>query len=285
MIPVSASVVDFQAFAELRRGAAEQSPAALKEAAQQFESLIIGMMLKSARDAQLGDGLFDSSQSKQYLELMDQQVALELARKGGFGFGDMIIEQLSAVQPAVDSFEPSSPEEFVRELLPEARQAAAKLGVAPEVLLAQAALESAWGGATPRHIDGSSSNNLFGIKAGGSWRGSSVAQWTLESMDGAMSRQREQFRAYPSAGQSFSDYAALISQNSRYAAALESGGDPERYVREVAGAGYATDPEYAQKWLSVFNGQTLRDAVAAAQVNSAGADTAAVVNGKSENVY
>jgi len=283
MVPTTTSVVDFEGLAALRRDAAEHDPAALKEAAQQFESLIIGMMLKSARDAQLGDGLFDSSQSKQYLELMDQQVALELARKGGFGFGDMIIDQLANVPPETASFEASDPEEFVRELLPEARKAARQLGVAPELLLAQAALESGWGSSAPRLPDGRSSNNLFGIKAGSSWHGSKVSQWTLESMDGAMTRQREQFRAYGSAGQSFSDYAELISESPRYAGALESGGDPDRYVNAVAAAGYATDPEYAQKWLAVFNGPTLRDAIAAAQGNIARADTVAVVNGEFEN--
>ncbi len=53
------------------------------------------MMLKSARAASLGKGIFDSEASSQYLELMDDQVALELARKGGLGFGKVLLEQIS----------------------------------------------------------------------------------------------------------------------------------------------------------------------------------------------
>lgn len=272
MIPSSASVVDIQGLAQLRCGAAEQNPAALEEAAQQFESLIIGLMLKTARDAQLGDGLFDNSQSKQYLELMDQQVALELARKGGFGFSDMIVEQLSAALPETESFEAADAEQFVRDLMPQARAAAERLGVDPKLLLAQAALETGWGRSLPRRADGSSSNNLFGIKAGGSWHGQSVAQWTLENVGGTVTRQREQFRAYSTAADSFADYAALIGESPRYARALEAGERPEHYVREVAAGGYATDPDYADKWLSMYRSEPLRRAVEAAQETGSPAD-------------
>lgn len=283
MIPGSPSVVDFQGLAQLRLGASEGSPEALEEAAQQFESLIIGLMLKTARDAQLGDGLFDNSQSKQYLELMDQQVALELARKGGFGFSDMIVEQLSAAAPVpphkAESFEANGAAAFVRALLPQAEAASRRLGVDPKLLLAQAALETGWGRSLPKRVDGSSSNNLFGIKAGDSWRGPSVAQWTLENVDGAVTRQRAQFRAYSSAADSFDDYAALIAESPRYARALDAGAESSSYVREVVAGGYATDPDYADKWLSIYRGELLRDAVQAAQGTGIAADTMAASAG------
>ena len=73
--------VDLQGSTQLRQRAAHEDPGALTEAAVQFDALFIGMMLKSARDASLGKGIFDSEDSSQYLELMDHQVALELARK------------------------------------------------------------------------------------------------------------------------------------------------------------------------------------------------------------
>src|SRR5690606_24360318 len=87
---------DVQGLGDLRRKAAQDGPAAMAEAAVQFEALFIGMMLKSAREASVGDGIFDSDTSMQYLELMDQQVALDLARRGGFGIGKMLLEQLGA---------------------------------------------------------------------------------------------------------------------------------------------------------------------------------------------
>src|SRR5215831_14926512 len=89
------AATDLTGLEQLRQRAAHADPGALKEAAAQFDALFIGMMLKSARAASLGKGIFDSQASSQYLELMDDQVALELARKGGLGFGKILLEQIS----------------------------------------------------------------------------------------------------------------------------------------------------------------------------------------------
>ena len=90
-------------------------------------------------------------------------------------------------------------------LLPEAKAAAAALGVEPRLLLAQAALETGWGRAVPQRGD-ESAHNLFGIKAGASWSGAAVEQWTLEHEDGVTAPQRERFRAYGNTAESFADY-------------------------------------------------------------------------------
>src|SRR5690606_34592634 len=156
---------------------------------------------------------------------------------------------------------PATPEEFVARFLPEARTAAEKLGVEPELLLAQAALETGWGAALPRHANGASTHNLFGIKAGGAWRGDSAAHWTVENLGGVAERRREEFRAYGTSADSFADYVQLISQSPRYAAALENAHDAERYARALHDAGYATDPDYAEKWLAIYRGERLRSAV------------------------
>jgi flagellar protein FlgJ len=235
------SAVDLTGIEQLRLSAARGDPTALKEAATQFDALFIGMMLKSAREASLGRGIFDNQTTQQYLELMDDQVALELARKGGLGFGKLLLDQLtphgaaaprapasagSAVTPealapsaifeADDFSEPVSEvelelgptgaveplaaddeaawaaaegpagedaaERFVRRFGADATAAARALGLEPRLLLAQAALETGWGSATPRHPDGRPANNLFGIKAGADWRG--------ELDDGARGRRR-----------------------------------------------------------------------------------------------
>jgi flagellar protein FlgJ len=106
-LPVTSSV-DLRGLERLRFSAANDDPAALAEAAVQFEALFIGMMLDSARSASLGEGLFDGPQTQQYLELMDQQVALEMARRGGFGFGKMLMQQL-ANRDAAASSPPAGP--------------------------------------------------------------------------------------------------------------------------------------------------------------------------------
>ena len=308
------AATDLTGLEQLRHRAANADPGALKEAAAQFDALFIGMMLKSARAASLGKGIFDSEASSQYLELMDDQVALELARKGGLGFGKMLLDQISprgaqtpsglgtdhspngtstqtaasfaarlpAVLRALSSggtvvplgedgetatvAAQSAPaadaaEQFVRRYLPDATAAARTLRLDPRLLLAQAALETGWGAATPLHPDGSSANNLFGMKAGDSWGGARVAHWTMEHAGGVTARKREVFRAYDHAAQSFADYVDLIGGSPRYAKALENSGDPDAYARAVAEAGYATDPDYAAKWLSIYHGERLGDAL------------------------
>jgi flagellar protein FlgJ len=106
-----------------------------------------------------------------------------------------------------------------------------------------------------------SAYNLFGIKAGASWSGGTVEQWTLEHENGVTAPQRESFRAYGSAADSFDDYANLIGTARRYAAALEHADNPEAYARAVTKAGYATDPSYADKWLAVYHGDRLEQAM------------------------
>jgi flagellar protein FlgJ len=282
--------LDLAGLEQLKRRAAREDPAVLAEAAIQFEALFIGLMLKSARDASLGEGILDGEATRQYLELMDQQVALELARKGGFGFGELIVGELSPREPAAASAEqpaapseaalelssargpvadgasswqptgehpPSAQEAFVRRLLPEATAAARSLGVEPRLLLAQAALETGWGAAAMSDLDGRPANNLFGIKAGGDWNGARVARWTIEHEDGGAVRRKETFRAYAQPADSFADYVRLIAGSPRYAAALERAADPEAYARAVADAGYATDPDYVQKWMAIYHGDRL----------------------------
>jgi flagellar protein FlgJ len=131
--------------------------------------------------------------------------------------------------------------------LPAAEKAAAQLKLAPEALLAQAALETGWGKHVMRHADGSSSHNLFGIKAGGRWDGDKVRVATLEYRDGVAMRTREDFRAYDSWEESFQDYVRFVSGNPRYAEALQASSDAGTYFERLQAAGYATDPAYAEK--------------------------------------
>ncbi len=171
--------------------------------------------------------------------------------------------------PAARAALAGSAEDFVTRYLGEATAAAKVLGVEPRLLLAQAALETGWGGATALHPDGRPANNLFGIKASASWRGSRVAQWTMEHSDGFATRKREEFRAYPHTADSFADYVNLISGTPRYAAALEHAHDPEAYARAITAAGYATDPDYAQKWLSIYHGDRLGGALSELKTGAA----------------
>ncbi|WP_347904723.1 flagellar assembly peptidoglycan hydrolase FlgJ [Pseudomonas purpurea] len=147
--------------------------------------------------------------------------------------------------PAKKAF--SSSDEFVATMLPMAQQAADRIGVDPRYLVAQAALETGWGKSVMRQQDGSSSHNLFGIKAGRSWQGDSARAITSEFRNGAMVKETAEFRSYASYQDSFHDLVTLLQSNNRYQEVLKSADNPEQFVRELQKAGYATDPDYASK--------------------------------------
>ena len=78
----------------------------------------------------------------------------------------------------------NNPIEFVKALWPYALTAAKKIGVDPKILIAQAALETGWGKAVAEHSDGTSSFNLFNIKADSNWNDKSVSVKTVEYEQG-----------------------------------------------------------------------------------------------------
>ncbi|MGE0859238.1 MAG: flagellar assembly peptidoglycan hydrolase FlgJ [Gammaproteobacteria bacterium] len=143
---------------------------------------------------------------------------------------------------------------FLDEISPIAASAASDLGVAPRALMAQAALESGWGRHVIRMPDGSSSHNYFGIKASGDWRGATVRIPTTEYINGRAVTVQASFRAYPDAQSAFRDYVDFIGQNPRYREALAHGANAGQYARHLERAGYATDPNYANKIMAILSG-------------------------------
>jgi flagellar protein FlgJ len=138
-------------------------------------------------------------------------------------------------------------DDFVATMMPLAKDAAARIGVDPSVLVAQAALETGWGKSIMRQSDGGSSYNLFGIKAQGGWKGPEARAITSEFRDGQMVKETADFRAYDSYASSFHDLVSFLQNNSRYKETLKSADSPEQFVKELQKAGYATDPSYASK--------------------------------------
>ena len=302
------SWLDMQGLQSLKSAAGNSphDPATLRAVAQQFESLLVNMMMKSMREAKLGDGLFDTDQTRLYQDLLDQQLSLTLSQGKGLGIADLLVRSLTpqaasaghalgtypkppkriaAGAPAsiVDALREgatnaapagppvahggsgalaTSPEEFVALVLPNAEAAGAELGVDPLALLAQAALESNWGRQIPT-ADGSSSFNVFGIKADPGWGGRRTVKETLEYSGAIPERRREPFRAYESVAHSFDDYVTFLKGNARFSGALQQGQDGEAFAVALHRAGYATDPDYSAKISAVLRSSTLRDAVAA----------------------
>ena len=164
-------------------------------------------------------------------------------------------------RPSTSSNFSQQAEQFVAQVLPSIRRAAAALGVNPEGMLAQAALETGWGQRMPRTADGTPSLNLFGVKAGGEWSGARAVADTLEFSDGVASQRRTAFRAYGSIEEGVSDFANMLAASPRYRDAIAAGGNAQAYIQGIAKAGYATDPRYGDKLSQILNSGTLRAAL------------------------
>lgn len=272
---------DLASLSALKRSVANQDPAAIREVAQQFESMFTRMMLKSMRDAVGPDPMFGSDQQQMYQSMADDQLSLQLSRGRGLGLADMLIHQLqkmgvpgadaasrrsavtsagtgatgiaaySATQRAAATAGAAATSDvqvsFVRDLWPQAQQAGQQLGVDPRNLIAQAALETNWGRNMPQDPAGRSSNNLFGVKATGDWTGPAVTAGTQEYQGGIASSIPSQFRSYSNAAQSFQDYVALLRDNPRYSGALNTGANVQAFATGLQRGGYATDPDYVRK--------------------------------------
>jgi flagellar protein FlgJ len=151
------------------------------------------------------------------------------------------------------SLAPTSARAFVKTLLPEASQASSQLGVAPEVLVAHAALESGWGKRMIRNADGTDSHNLFSIKAGSDWHGATTNVLTTEYVNGVAQKKVDTFRSYGSYQEAFSDYANLLSSSPRYRNVLNQGRNVQGFAQGLQNGGYATDPRYAHKLVDVMS--------------------------------
>ncbi len=250
--PVTPSYyADFSGLEGLKAGARSQQPDAVRETARQFESLLTRMMLKSMREASMGQSLGDSEETSFYQDMYDQQLAVQISKGEGLGLASRLMEQLvrsgavrgdsTQVTQATDAERMN----FVAQLRPLATQAAAQLGVAPEAVIAHAALETGWGKHLPA-TDSGSSFNLFGVKAtAGS--GPAAQAMTSEYIDGQPAQLPQDFRRYDSLQAGMADYTSILSGLGRYASALNTGSDVQAFASGLQRGGYATDPRYAEK--------------------------------------
>ncbi len=173
---------------------------------------------------------------------------------------------LSAVSGA-----PRHIEQFVSKMAPAAQKVAEETGLPAALILSQAALESGWGKREILHQDGSTSHNLFGIKATSSWKGKVADVMTTEYVEGKAQKQVASFRAYDSYHDSFRDYARLLSTSERYQPVREAP-TAEQAARRVQEAGYATDPKYAEKLTTIMRYFQVRATPESMRAAAGGAD-------------
>lgn len=248
--------------------------------------------MRSAQEVLESDSPFNSQSTKFYRDMHDQQLALEMSDQGTLGLAELIERQLggdsdnftpnsvlrldqirlqdrayvvpqageqiekesqtvvSAEEKKEHSF--SSPQEFVSALIEPAKKVTEKLSLPFPVVIAQAALETGWGQKIIKTAKGDSSNNLFNIKADSRWQGDKAYKQTLEFENNTMVQKREPFRVYSQLEDSLDDYVNFLTSNPRYQGALQKVNDVEQYLQGLQSAGYATDPNYADKILSTL---------------------------------
>lgn len=145
---------------------------------------------------------------------------------------------------------------FIERLAPAAQAASDATGIPAHYILSQVALESGWGKREIRNADGSGSHNVLGVKAGADWKGPTVSAVTTEYVNGRAHKVTERFRAYGSYHEALSDYAAVLKNNSRYQPVLKAAANASEFAHGLQKAGYATDPQYGKKLLSIIKQMT-----------------------------
>lgn len=140
---------------------------------------------------------------------------------------------------------------FLQPLIPHARRNAERLGTSTSAILAIAALETGWGQSMIKTESGASTHNLFGIKATGMDVNYTTSK-TTEFIDGKPRKIEARFKKFRNTAEAVNGFADFVLKNPRYSTALKHAGDPERFLKELHTAGYATDPQYADKAISVL---------------------------------
>jgi flagellar protein FlgJ len=278
---------DPRGVASLRHTANTDPKAAVREAAKQFEGIFMQQLMKSMRDAQIGSGMLDNAGTKLGTEMLDQQFATQMTGLRG-GLSEMIARQLErqlgeplaniAADAARAAVEKNNAPAASKEATPAslsgltgkerqmgflkihgdaAKAAEAATGIPANFMVAQAAHESGWGRHEIKHRDGSTSHNVFGIKAGPNWKGPVAEVTTTEYINGQPHKVRAKFRAYSSYEEAFTDYARMMKNNPRYSKVVENSASAQGFAQGLQKAGYATDPAYADKLTRMIN-TTLR---------------------------
>jgi hypothetical protein len=151
----------------------------------------------------------------------------------------------------------SPQQDFINSAIAPAQLSKKDTAVPAAVTIAQAILESGWG---VHHLD--DANNYFGIKASTNTDGSVnygtvatgyVVRTTNETVNGKVVTIQAKFRKYASMADSFKDHGLFLKNNSRYATAFTHASDPVQFAKDIAAAGYATEPDYADELVKIIN--------------------------------
>ena len=144
-------------------------------------------------------------------------------------------------------------DDFINKIGPLAVKDMKESGILASITIAQAILESGWG----RSRLATEANNYFGIKASPGWSGGVTNMTTSEYEAGrGYYTIVDGFRKYSDLGGSLKDHSTFLLVNSRYNG-IQYVTDPLKAITLIHNAGYATDPSYVTKIMSLVNGYNL----------------------------
>lgn len=145
------------------------------------------------------------------------------------------------------------PAEFIAWVAPMAQQGEREFKVPASVAIAQAILESGWGGSRLTR----EANSFFGIKCHRKQSPHQNGCHEIETREydaaGEPHLEMARFRSYATPADSFLDHGHFLRNTKRYRAAFKHSDNPERFIHEVHKAGYATDPNYAHMIISIIH--------------------------------
>jgi flagellum-specific peptidoglycan hydrolase FlgJ len=145
------------------------------------------------------------------------------------------------------------PDDFIAAIAPAAIASAKLAHVPASFTIAEGALESSWGAS----MLAVQARNLFGVKADPAWHGDVLTMETRECIKGVWCKVSAKWRKYPDWQGCLDDHAAFLHTNRRYFGAFAHSDNGEAFAQAVAAAGYATDPQYADKLVSIIRSHNL----------------------------
>jgi len=181
--------------------------------------------------------------------MLDQQLAVTLSQQKGLGLSEVLIRQLSPQSSPTASASGEKRETLQGADKIQKWQAEASADsefTSPQAFIKRLAhrsgcsLKPRWkaaGDASPRVLPMGKVVTIYLVSK----------PTTTEYQNGKAARQTEKFRAYPSFVHSFADYLDFLQSNPRYKEALQRVNDPEQFIDALQQAGYASDPNYADK--------------------------------------
>ena len=94
----SSTYLDFNALTQLKGDAVRDPRQAIRKTAEQFEAYFIQQMMKTMRESVEKSDWVDSGNMDMYQDLMDKEVSLSMAKRGGMGLADMLERQMHQAQ-------------------------------------------------------------------------------------------------------------------------------------------------------------------------------------------